>query len=306
MTNPTLVVLAAGVGSRYGGLKQIEPVGPNGEIILDYSIYDALKAGFEKVVFIIKKEIEEVFRERVGSKIERQCETVYVLQDLEDLPPGFNVPPGRKKPWGTAHATLSCRGVVRSPFAVVNADDYYGLSVFQKISDFLSQVKDKDDLLNYCMVGYILNNTLTKHGHVARGVCKVNNQGFLEDIDERTHIEIMGNQVKYTEDGETWIELSKDSIVSMNLWGFTPSIFQELEWRFTQFLEENSDNLEKVEYFLPYLIKILIKENRAAVRVLSTDERWFGVTYQEDKPLVQNAIQSLIHNGFYPEKLWNV
>jgi dTDP-glucose pyrophosphorylase len=296
MDNPTLVVLAAGAGSRYGGLKQIEPVGPNGEIILDYSIYDALRARFGKVVFIIKKEIEEVFRERVGRKIERQCETAYVFQDLEDLPPGFNVPPGRVKPWGTAHATLSCREVVHSPFAVVNADDYYGRDAFQKISNFLSQAEDKDGLLNYCMVGYILNNTLTEHGHVARGVCKVDDQGFLEDIDERTHIEIMGNQVKYTEDGETWFELPKDSIASMNIWGFTPSIFQELEWRFTQFLEENSCNLEKAEYFLPYLIKILIKENRAAVQVLSTDERWFGVTYQEDKAMVQQ--------GVYPENLW--
>jgi dTDP-glucose pyrophosphorylase len=304
MSKPSLVVMAAGIGRRYGGLKQIDPVGPNGEIIIDYSIYDALNAGFGKVVFVIKKDIEEAFRERVGRTIEKQCETTYVFQKLEDVPAGFKVPPGRQKPWGTGHATLSCRNVVHSPFAVINADDFYGRSSYQTLCDYLRSAQDRDGVYNYCMVGYVLESTLTEHGHVARGVCTVDEDGFLVEIRERTRIERFGEIVKYTEDGETWIEIPGESVVSTNMWGFTPSLFSELEARFPQFLQKNSDNIQKAEYFLPDVVGDLLKEKKVTVKVLATNERWFGVTYQQDKPRVKQAIRGLIHRGVYPENLW--
>jgi hypothetical protein len=304
MSNPTLVVMAAGIGSRYGGLKQTDSVGPNGEIIIDYSIYDALNAGFGRVVFVIQKDIEEAFRQRVGRTIEKRCETTYVFQKMEDVPEGFEVPPGRQKPWGTGHATLSCRNVVHSPFAVINADDFYGRSSYQTLCDYLRSAQDYDGVGNYCMVGYMLKNTLTEHGHVARGVCMVNQDGFLVEIRERTRIEQFGQIVKYTEDGETWVEIPGESVVSMNMWGFTPSLFPELEARFRHFLQENRDNIQRAEYFLPDVVGDLIRENKARVRVLSTNERWFGVTYKQDKPRVKQAIRDLIRQGVYPENLW--
>ena len=304
MSEPTLVVMAAGIGSRYGGLKQTDPVGPNGEIIIDYSIYDALNAGFGKVVFVIKKDVEEAFRERVGRTIEKRCETTYVFQKIEDVPEGFEVPPGRQKPWGTGHATLSCKNVVHSPFAVINADDFYGRSSYQTLCDYLRSAQDRDGVYNYCMVGYALKSTLTEHGHVARGVCTVDEDGFLVEIRERTRIEKFGEIVKYTKDGETWIEIPGESVVSMNMWGFTPSLFLELEARFPQFLQKNSDNIQKAEYFLPDVVGDLIRENKARVRVLSTNERWFGVTYKQDKPRAKQAIRDLIRRGVYPENLW--
>lgn len=304
MSNPTLVVMAAGIGRRYGGLKQIDPIGPYGEIILDYSVYDALRAGFESVVFVINKEIEQAFRERVGRTIERQVATRYVFQELEDVPDGCEVPADRQKPWGTGHATLSCRNVVGSPFAVINADDFYGRSSFQSLCDYLKGARDRRGVYDYCMVGYVLENTLSAHGHVARGVCEVDADGFLVDIHERTRIQRFDGNVKFTQDGETWIELPAESVVSINIWGFTPSLFGELEARFAQFLHRNRANIQKAEYFLPDVIGELVKENRARVKILSTEERWYGITYQQDKPRVRQAVRALIRQGIYPEQLW--
>jgi bifunctional N-acetylglucosamine-1-phosphate-uridyltransferase/glucosamine-1-phosphate-acetyltransferase GlmU-like protein len=304
MWQPTLVVMAAGIGRRYGGLKQMDPVGPSGEIIIDYSIYDALKDGFGKVVCVITEEIEEAFRERVGKTIEKRCETAYVLQKLEDVPAGFQVPPGRQKPWGTGHATLCCQDEVHSPFAVINADDFYGRSAFQTLANYLRGAQDRGNVYDYCMVGYVLENTLTEYGHVARGVCTVNQKGYLVEIHERTHIERFGEIVKYTEDGEHWVKIPKASPVSMNLWGFTPSLFSELEARFLRFLQENSDNILEAEYFLPEVVGALIQEKKARVKVLPTDEQWFGITYQQAKSRVKQAIRDLIRRGVYPENLW--
>jgi hypothetical protein len=298
--------MAAGMGSRYGGLKQIDPVGPNGEIILDYSVYDALKAGFGRVVFVIKEEFEQVFRERVGKTIEKQCETAYVFQRVDDVPQGFEVPPDRKKPWGTAHATLTARYVTDVPFAVINADDFYGQSSYQVLGDYLRKARDRDGMYDYCMVGFVLRNTLTEHGHVARGVCRVDKDGFLVGIRELTRIERSGDDARYTEDGKTWAELPGESVVSMNMWGFTPSLFTELETHFLPFLRENDDDILKTEYFLPEAVGELIVEGKATVRVLPTDEQWFGVTYQQDKLRVKRRIQELVDRGVYPDDLWGM
>ncbi|HID87302.1 MAG TPA: nucleotidyltransferase [Anaerolineae bacterium] len=306
MVQPALVVMAAGIGRRYGGLKQIDPIGPNGEIIIDYSIYDALKAGFGKVVFVIREDLEEAFRERVGNTIERQCETAYVFQRLEDVPAGFQVPPERQKPWGTGHALLCCKDEVASPFAVINADDFYGRSSYQILCDYLEHAQDRDGIYDYCMVGYVLENTLTEHGHVARGVCTVSQDGYLVEIHERRRIERFGEVVKYTEDGEHWVEIPRGTVVSMNMWGFTPSLFPELEARFPQFLQKNSDNIQEAEYFLPDVVNDLLEEGKARVRVLQTDEQWVGVTYQQDKPRVKRVIRELIRRGVYPENLWGI
>lgn len=304
MNAPTLVVMAAGMGSRYGGLKQIEPVGPNGEIIMDYSIYDALKAGFQKVVFIIKEDKKEDFHKIIGSKIEDLVEVEYAFQKLENLPEGFEVPEGRIKPWGTAHAVLCCGDIVNTPFAVINADDFYGASTFKVIHDFLVNYGDSEEVYNYSMVGFLLENTLTENGYVARGVCDIDNVSYLKQINERTHIEKFGDKVRYTEDNKTWIDIPKGSTVSMNVWGFTPSIFSELKTGFPRFLEESTDNPLKAEYFLPTVIDSLIAEGKARVKVLKSNEKWYGVTYKEDKPQVKEAIRKLIENGVYPENLW--
>jgi hypothetical protein len=240
----------------------------------------------------------------VGRTIEKQCETTYVLQRLDDLPEDFQVPPARQKPWGTGHATLSCRHVIHSPFAVINADDFYGRSSYQTLCDYLKNAQDRNGVYDYCMVGYVLGNTLTDHGHVARGVCTVDEDGALVDVRERTHIERFGEIVKYTEDGKTWVEISAESVTSLNMWGFTPSLFSELETRFSRFLQEDSDNLQKAEYFLPDVVGDLVQEGKARVQVLPTDEGWVGVTYQQDKPRVKRAIRDLIRRGVYPENLW--
>ncbi len=303
MAKPTLVIMAAGIGSRYGGLKQIDPIGPNGEIIMDYSIYDALKAGFEKVVFIIKKDIEDAFKEKIGDKISSLAKTEFVYQSVDDLPEGFKVPEGRSKPWGTGHAVMSCRNAVDTPFAVINADDFYGQSSFQVLADYLKGAQDKNKY-QYSMVGFVLENTLTENGHVARGVCSVTKEGYLSGIAERTRIEKFGSETKYTEDGENWVTIPQGSLVSMNTWGFTPSIFKELEARFPRFLEDNREKIGKAEYFLPNVVGELILENKADVKVLSSHERWYGVTYQNDKPMVKEAIINLIQQGKYPEDLW--
>ncbi len=305
MTNKTtLVIMAAGMGSRYGGLKQIDPVGPNGEIIMEYSIYDAIKAGFSKVVFIIKKEIEDTFREVIGRKIEGLIDVEYVYQSIENVPAGYTVPEGRVKPWGTGHAVLSAKAVVNTPFAVINADDFYGANTYRLLNNYLSNSADSQDKYNYCMVGFILENTLTENGHVARGVCSVDNTGNLIDIHERTKIMKFNEETKYTEDDKNWIVIPKGNIVSMNTWGFNPSLFNELDALFPVFLENNKNNIQKAEFFLPTIVDNLIKAGKADVKVLSTTDKWYGVTYQEDKPVVKKSIGDMVAAGKYPESLW--
>ncbi|PYG88149.1 dTDP-glucose pyrophosphorylase [Ruminiclostridium sufflavum DSM 19573] len=300
----TLVIMAAGMGSRYGGLKQIDPVGPNGEIIMEYSIYDALKAGFGKVVFIIKRDMEETFRELIGKKIEGLIDVEYVYQKVDNLPQGFSLPEGRVKPWGTGHAVLSAKDAVKTPFAVINADDFYGANTYKLLSDFLSSNKDSDDKYKYCMVGFIIENTLTENGHVARGVCNVDSEGNLIDIHERTKIMKFDKEAKYTEDDRNWMVIPENSIVSMNTWGFNQSIFDELEKGFPVFLNSSMDNLLKAEYFLPTVVDRLIKEGKADVKVLSTTDKWYGVTYQEDKQNVKKSIGDMVSEGKYPMNLW--
>ena len=306
MKKPVLVIMAAGMGSRYGGLKQIDPVDPQGHIIMDFSIYDAVQAGFEKVVFIIKKENEADFRASIGDRIERHVQVAYVFQELTHLPEGFSVPEGRVKPWGTGHAVLSCLPQIDGPFAVINADDYYGKEAFRLVYDYLTTHQD-GERYQYAMVGYLLQNTLTEHGHVARGVCQVDAEGMLEGIREHTHIEKQKDGgAAYTEDGgASWIPLPTQSVVSMNLWGFSHSMLRELEARFPAALEKGlaTDPL-KCEYFLPFVVDELIREGKAQVRVLKSPDRWYGVTYKEDKPMVVAAIQKLKDEGRYPEELW--
>lgn len=305
MKKPVLIIMAAGMGSRYGGLKQIDPVDQDGHIIMDFSIYDAVKAGFEKVIFIIKKENEQDFRETIGDRMAQRIEVEYVFQDIAALPEGFTVPEGRVKPWGTAHAVLSCLSVVDGPFAVINADDYYGQQAFQMIYDYLASHEDTDRY-QYTMVGYLLENTLTENGHVARGVCGTNADGKLTEITERVRIEKRAEGPAYTEDdGATWTPLAGDTVVSMNMWGFTNSMLPEIRDRFAAFLSENlSKNPLKCEYFLPFVVDELIREDKAEVTVLKSKDRWYGVTYREDKPVVVAAIQSLKDQGLYPQKLW--
>ncbi|MGO5053124.1 nucleotidyltransferase family protein [Lachnospiraceae bacterium LCP25S3_G4] len=305
MKKPVLVIMAAGMGSRYGGLKQIDPVDKQGHIIMDFSIYDAKQAGFEKVVFIIKRENEADFKEAVGKRMEQIMDVAYVFQDIQNIPEGYNVPEGRVKPWGTAHAVLSCKDEVDGPFAVINADDYYGRDAFKKIYDYLSTHED-DTQYRYTMVGYALENTLTENGHVARGVCDMNAKGELISIHERTRIEKKDGKAAYTEDdGATWVELPEDKIVSMNMWGFTNSILSEIKKGLPAFLEEGLKvNPMKCEYFLPTVVSNLMEEGRATVDVLKSKDKWYGVTYKEDKPVVEAAIELFKNQGIYPEKLW--
>ncbi len=286
----TLVVMAAGMGSRFGGLKQIEPVGRNGEAILDFSVYDAIKAGFTKVVFVIKHAIEKDFKEFVGKRIEKKIKVEYVFQEIDVLPEGFTCPADREKPWGTAHAILCCKDVVKEPFAVVNADDFYGRSAFAQIADYLRQ-EDK----NYCMVGFRLVNTLTENGHVSRGVCVTDENDNLTSVTERTKI----IDCKFTEDdGKTWEPLSPDTVVSMNLWGFMPDIFGYIEKGFVDFLNEKI-NVPKSEYYLPSVVSSLIEKGEKEVKVLVAEDKWYGVTYKEDKNQVVNAIGAMIDAGMY-------
>ncbi|MEA3308489.1 MAG: sugar phosphate nucleotidyltransferase [Chloroflexota bacterium] len=298
---PTLIVMAAGMGSRYGGLKQIDPVGPHGEKIIDYSIYDALQAGFDRVIFVIKEELVEIFRAEVGRNIERVCATEYVYQRLTDIPANFTLPPARKKPWGTAHAVYSCRQVVKKPFAVINADDFYGRGAYQLLSTYLQQLGEEQTRHNYSLVGYRLSNTVTAHGYVSRGVCTVQD-GLLVKIDERLHIEQSAAGIQY-QDGGQWHPLPADATVSMNMWGFTPSLFDEMAESFPRFLAEHGTE-SKAEYFLPAVAGELVRADKATIRVLETDERWIGVTYRKDKPQVKRAIQELAKRGVYPAKLW--
>lgn len=284
----TLVVMAAGMGSRFGGLKQIEPIGPGGQAIIDFSVYDAVAAGFNKVVFIIKHEIEKEFKEIVGSRIEKMIDVEYAFQELDMLPNGFVCPKDRQKPWGTAHAIYCCRDIVKTPFAVINADDYYGKSAYKKIYEHLK--KQKGD---YCMVGFRLENTLTENGTVSRGICDVEN-GILKSVTERTKI----IDCKYTEDDKNWTELPRDCIVSMNMWGFTPDIFAHIENDLNEFFKEKI-NLPKVEYYLPKIVSNVIERGIKDVSVLVAEDRWYGVTYKEDKAGVVNALGQKIDNGEY-------
>jgi len=305
MNKPVLVIMAAGMGSRYGGLKQIDPIDEQGHIIMDFSIYDAKRAGFEKVVFLIKKEDEEEFREVIGNRMTEYIEVAYAYQDLNNLPEGFQVPEGRVKPWGTAHAVLSCMDVIDGPFAVINADDYYGRDAFQKIYDFLS-TQEEEEVYQFTMVGYELKNTLTENGHVARGVCTLDDHGNLAEVTERTHIEKRGNQAFYTEDeGKTWEELPMDAIVSMNMWGFSKGFLKEIKDGFAEFLEQGlKQNPLKCEYFLPSVVSKLLEEGRAVVSVLTSKDKWYGVTYKEDKQTVVDAIQKMKEEGIYTETVW--
>ena len=301
MIKPTLVVMAAGMGSRFGGLKQMTPVDPQGDSILHFSLYDAYRAGFGKVVFIIKKSIEEAFCEKVLPGLDRYFEVACVNQEVDFLPEGFTVPEGREKPWGTAHAVLCAKDEISGPFAVINADDFYGRHAFETIAGFLSQHHEPGE---YAMVGYLLRNAMTDNGYVARGVCETKD-GFLTGVTERTHIEKRGNDAAYTEDGEHFVPLSGDTIVSMNLWGFSPMILEEIERRFPIFLRENlAKNPLKCEFYLPSVANAQIQENTATIRVLHTDETWYGVTYREDLASVQEAIAKMRAEGKYPEHLF--
>ena len=303
MAGPVLIVMAAGMGSRYGGLKQIEPVTDQGEIIIDFSLYDAMMAGFEDVVFIIKKEIEEDVRARIDGGAGRHLNITYVFQELADLPEGYAVPEGRVKPWGTCHAVLAAKEKAKGNFAVINADDYYGAQAFRLIYDELLTAKDRDTY-DYSLVGYRLSNTLTEFGHVARGVCAIDAAGKLIGVDERLKIMWKDGLVKY-EEGEDWIEVPQDATVSMNMWGFTPSFMREVEEGFPAFLKAGLEkDPMKSEYLLPRKIDELLKNGKAAVKVLPTEERWFGVTYKEDMEHVRESVRAMKDKGLYPETLW--
>lgn len=304
MQKPALVVMAAGMGSRYGGLKQIDPVGRHGEIIMDYSLYDALEAGFEKVVFIINRRIEKDFYDVVGRRAEKHMEVRYVFQQPDAmLPAGFTVPEGREKPWGTAHALLCCKNDVNEPFAAINADDYYGKRAFSVLYDYLKNAKDGDKA-DFSMVGYLAKNTLTEHGSVARGVCEVDQKGELVNIVERLKIYKTPEGPAYTEDdGKTFVHFPEDNLVSMNFFGFTPALFPALEARFPAFLTEAIEkNPLKGEFLIPQEVGRMLQAGKASVRVLSSPDRWYGVTYREDKPEVMQALNDLTDAGAYPDK----
>lgn len=302
MKKTTLVIMAAGIGSRYGGVKQLEPVGTSGEIILDYSVYDAIKAGFKKIVFIIRKDIEADFKEVIGERLSKFVEVEYVIQDLEDLPEGYEKPDGRTKPWGTGQAVLCCREVIDGPFAVINADDYYGKEAFIKMNEFLQEPITSDKKYNFCMAGFRLGNTLSEHGAVTRGVCKVNEQNILIDIEETKNIE---KKKDYAE--ANGVKIPFEQPVSMNMWGFMPEFIDELEIRFRKFLDQMNEGKADCctsEYLLPIIIGDMIKDDMVQVSVLDTKDKWFGVTYKEDKEYVIEAFRKLVEKGEYPEKLF--
>ena len=305
MNKPVLVVLAAGLGTRYGGKaghKQIDPVGPSGEIIVDYSIYDAVRAGFHKVVFVIKREMEEVFRESIGRRISGRIETAYAFQEIDDLPAGYAVPAGRVKPWGTAHAVMAARHVVDEPFAVIGADDFFGLGTFRALYRHLENVDPQSG--DFAMAGFTIENTVTRYGHVSRGICTAED-GFLRGVTERTYITLAADgHAQYSLDrGVTNVPIPQGSIVSMNTWAFTPRMFRELEAGFPAVIDGMEDPM-KGEYYLPSAVDSLIHAGRATVKILETHERWYGVTWQEDKPFVMQAIADMVARGDYPEKLW--
>lgn len=318
---PVLVIMAAGMGSRFGGLKQIEPVSDKGELIIDFSLYDAVMAGFKKAVFVIKRENEEDFRRLLDGKAGKYIDIEYAYQELGDIPEGYEVPEGRQKPWGTAHAVMAARKKVDGPFAVINSDDYYGPGAFQSIFDFLENAEDGEKY-NYCMVGYDIENTLTENGFVSRGVCEITEEGLLSSITERTKIQWHGEKIVFTEDAGTtgaagtagaagttgkphFTELSRGTVVSMNFWGFTASILAEMEAGFAAFFDKAlAENPMKGEYFLPGVVDRLISDGKAQVKVLRSRDRWYGVTYKEDKQSVVDALRSMKDKGEYPDVLW--
>jgi UTP-glucose-1-phosphate uridylyltransferase len=297
---PTLLILAAGMGSRYGGLKQVEPIGPGGEVIMDYSIYDAIRAGFGKVIFVIRKSFADEFKELFEAKLKGKIETEYVYQELEDLPKGYSVPHGREKPWGTAHAILVTKDVIREPFCQLNADDFYGYRAFKVMAEFLSGPLKP---YQYSMVGYKLRNTLSEFGSVSRGICDVDTNGYLQKIVETTKIFREDGKIVSLEPGGESIYLTGDESVSMNIWGFQPDIYKIIEEKFIKFLDQNM-HLPKSEIFIPSVVYEMIREQRASVEVLKGDSLWFGVTYKEDKPYVVSQVKKLTEKGEYPEKLF--
>jgi dTDP-glucose pyrophosphorylase len=299
---PTLLILAAGMGNRYGGLKQMDPVGPNGEIIIDYSIYDAIRAGFGKLVFVIRHYFEDAFKEKIVNKFEGLVETAYAYQELDAGLDGFALPPERKKPWGTGHATLMGRDFIDEPFAVINADDYYGIDSFKLMADFLCGPEVSPT--NYAMVGYILRNTLSEYGSVARGVCYCDDKQCLSDIFERLGVEKYGNGARYFDEDGTEYPLTGDEVVSMNLWGLHPSVFGHISEKFKVFLREHGNDT-KAELYIPVVIDELVKSGKVKVKVLPTHDTWFGVTYRQDRDIAERCIQKLIDKGLYPEKLWD-
>ncbi len=303
---PTLVVMAAGMGSRFGGLKQVTPVGPNGEKLIEYAVYDAKQAGFGKVVFIIKHAIEEEFKASVGASAENILPVEYVYQELDRLPEGFTVPEGREKPWGTGHAILCCAGVIDTPFAVINADDFYGGECFKLLADFFA--RSGGDKAHFAMVGYALKNTLTENGSVSRGVCTTDENGLLTSIVERTRIEWRDGVPAFTEDGENWETLPENTPVSMNCWGFPAGALDEFERLFTDFLtnlkNDPAANPLKAEFYLPFAVDAMMKDGLCDTTVMTTADKWYGMTYKEDHDMVINAIASMVKDGRYPEKLW--
>ena len=301
MNSVTLLVLAAGMGSRYGGLKQLDSVGPNGETVIDYSVFDAIRAGFNKVVFIIREDFKEEFKLSIGEKFQDRIEVEYAFQKLDELPPGYTIPNDRTKPWGTGHAILSAMQTVRDPFAVINADDFYGQLAYQKIYNYLSETPVDALPANYCMVGYPLKNTLSEHGSVSRGICSVSEDDKLNSVRELTHIVKKHSEIFNEVNGEKE-SLTGNEVVSMNMWGFSPQVFIQLERLFSEFLKENLNVLSS-EFYIPFAVDNLIQSGTATVEVLETTEKWFGVTYQEDKVQVQKAILSLIQHGDYPSSI---
>ncbi|PLB87365.1 nucleotidyltransferase [Dysgonamonadaceae bacterium] len=298
---PTLFVLAAGMGSRYGGLKQLDGVGPSGETIMDYSIYDAVHAGFGKLVFVIRKSFEKDFREKIVKKYEHKIPVELVFQDLDNLPAGFSVPEGREKPWGTNHAVMMGKDVIHEPFAVINADDFYGRESYKVLADYLSELDDTRN--QYCMIGYRVGNTLSESGTVARGICETDAEGNLTGVVERTQVMRIDGEVKYKDENDQWISIPDNTPVSMNMWGFTPDYFEYSEKYFVEFLKKNIQN-PKAEFFIPLVVNELIVNNTAKVKVLDTPSKWFGVTYAEDRPGVVAKLQQLVDDGVYPSPLW--
>lgn len=301
---PTLVIMAAGMGSRFGGLKQLTPVGPNGQLLIDYSVYDAIQAGFGKIVFVIKHEIEKEFKELLGNRIAQKIPVEYVYQELDRLPEGYTVPEERTKPWGTAHAILCCRGVVKEPFMVINADDFYGRQSYQILADFLSKPQTAKPM-SFAMSAYILENTLTENGYVSRGICSIDENGKLCGLVERTHIEMVDGKPQFSEDdGNTWTELPAGCAVSMNAWAFPAAMLDHLEERFKAFLDTTAkQNPAKAEFFLPFAVNDMMADGEAETTVLRTADRWYGMTYAEDKVDVQNAILDMTEKGIYPAEM---
>lgn len=305
MKEPTLVILAAGMGSRYGGLKQIDPMDEYGNAIIDYSIYDAKRAGFKKIVFLIKEEIADIFKDTIGKRIESHIHVAYAYQELNKLPEGYTVPAGRIKPWGTAHAIYCCKDVIDGPFAVINADDFYGADAYRVMYNYLTQEHDHEKY-HYAMVGYHLKNTVTDNGHVSRGICMTDENNYLKSITERTHIEKRENTAVFTEDdGETWTPIAYDTLVSMNFFGFQHNLFAEINSGFPSFLDDALvNNPLKGEYFIPSVVSHLIDTDKADVKVLNSTAQWYGVTYKEDKEYVVAALRQFRKEGLYPDSLW--